>query len=660
MQKLHYLFVLCFVFPFSLFSCQQDMALESALQMAGNNRSELEYVLAHYKATGDRQKLKAAEFLIKNMTHHWHTVSNVDSFNYKVSDEMKINNISREDAMFLFNKKYQASFFTDFDVEVIKAKYLINNIEWAFKVWREAPWGKHISFDHFCKEILPYRIGTEPLEEWREHYYRQFQPILDSLLHDDSPVTACEILYDALIKKNWKYTSKSFVDLGANVLLKNNEGGHCGTQTQLMTFVMRSVGIPGGIDSYICAPDRNGGSHSWIYLRNTNGKIVPFEFEPCDMMYMRDTNGNLINTDIEKNHIERMLFTRKKGKVYRADFEHKVENILHDVSQLPQKIQMSKELRDVSFEYFDKNNITLEIENDQDQKLLYLCVFNEKGWVAIDHMEIKNGKVRLNEIEPNVLFIPAYCFDSNSKMITIGHPFIYDGKKLKYIIADSTNLEKVILTRKYTISYSMERIRKFAVGGKFQVATDVDFNDAKTVHEITKEADMMYRTIDMNLDKDYRFIRYLSSDKGYCGMAEMEIFSTDDELLTGKVIGTDGTRWGVEAHTKYAVFDKDPLTYFVSKEPSGAWVGLDFGKPQRIGKIKYLFRNDDNSIRTGDRYELFYFTPHGWISCGEKQGQNQCLVYDNVPKNALLWLRNHTRGREERIFTYQGEKQVFW
>ncbi len=30
------------------------------------------------------------------------------------------------------------------------------------------------------------------------------------------------------------------------------------------------------------------------------------------------------------------------------------------------------------------------------------------------------------------------------------------------------------------------------------------------------------------------------------------------------------------------------------------------------------------------------------------------------PKGALLWLKNHTQGKEERIFTYEDGKQVWW
>lgn len=36
------------------------------------------------------------------------------------------------------------------------------------------------------------------------------------------------------------------------------------------------------------------------------------------------------------------------------------------------------------------------------------------------------------------------------------------------------------------------------------------------------------------------------------------------------------------------------------------------------------------------------------------------LNYDNVPSGALYWLKNHTRGIEERIFTIENGKQVFW
>ncbi len=33
---------------------------------------------------------------------------------------------------------------------------------------------------------------------------------------------------------------------------------------------------------------------------------------------------------------------------------------------------------------------------------------------------------------------------------------------------------------------------------------------------------------------------------------------------------------------------------------------MDFGEPVSIGSVEYAFRSDDNNIRIGDVYELFY------------------------------------------------------
>ena len=51
-------------FVFGLVSCQHG-AMEQALELAGDNRKELEKVLVHYQDSG--LKYDAARFLIENM-----------------------------------------------------------------------------------------------------------------------------------------------------------------------------------------------------------------------------------------------------------------------------------------------------------------------------------------------------------------------------------------------------------------------------------------------------------------------------------------------------------------------------------------------------------------------------------------------------------------
>lgn len=66
-----------------------------------------------------------------------------------------------------------------------------------------------------------------------------------------------------------------------------------------------------------------------------------------------------------------------------------------------------------------------------------------------------------------------------------------------------------------------------------------------------------------------------------------------------------------------------------------------------------------NVVQVGDAYELFYWQ-NGWKLLGHKIADTTFLKYQNVPGNSLLWLRNLTEGEEERIFTYENGKQVWW
>ncbi|HJT73593.1 MAG TPA: hypothetical protein VJ720_06230, partial [Chitinophaga sp.] len=90
-----------------------------------------------------------------------------------------------------------------------------------------------------------------------------------------------------------------------------------------------------------------------------------------------------------------------------------------------------------------------------------------------------------------------------------------------------------------------------------------------------------------------------------------------------------------------------------------SWVGIDLGEKKSVSEIRFLTRNDMNGIQKGDQYELFYWN-NKWVSLGKQIAVNTYLHFDNVPANALLWLRNLSGGIEERIFTYENDQQVWW
>ncbi len=67
----------------------------------------------------------------------------------------------------------------------------------------------------------------------------------------------------------------------------------------------------------------------------------------------------------------------------------------------------------------------------------------------------------------------------------------------------------------------------------------------------------------------------------------------------------------------------------------------------------------DYFIHVGDLYELYYYSSCGWKSLGKQRADDFQLIYE-VPANALLWLRNISRGNEERIFVYKKGKQIWY
>ncbi len=127
-------------------------------------------------------------------------------------------------------------------------------------------------------------------------------------------------------------------------------------------------------------------------------------------------------------------------------------------------------------------------------------------------------------------------------------------------------------------------------------------------------------------------------------------------LISGEIIGTPG----VPGKTMEKVFDGDILTGFEGDSPDGHWIGMKFNKPDKIGRIRYIPRNDGNCIEVGDEYELIQWQNCGWESLGKQVATANILKYKEIPSGGLYVLHNLTKGHEERIFTYEDGKQVWW
>ena len=71
-------------------------------------------------------------------------------------------------------------------------------------------------------------------------------------------------------------------------------------------------------------------------------------------------------------------------------------------------------------------------------------------------------------------------------------------------------------------------------------------------------------------------------------------------------------------------------------------------------------RSDDNDVCPGNEYELFFFDGSGWHSLGYRVADDNSLHYDDIPLNTLMWLRNYTRGKDERPFIVRENGDIEW
>ena len=143
---------------------------------------QLGEVLKRYEA--DTLKLRAVEFLIENLPYYCsyegeqveHYQKQFELYGTGLYTPGEVQDSIRK----MYGRINLRKSTVKPDLE-LPADFLIDNIEWAFKVWNEQPWGKNVSFADFCEYILPYRIEDEPLKPWREKVYNL------SLIHISEP-----------------------------------------------------------------------------------------------------------------------------------------------------------------------------------------------------------------------------------------------------------------------------------------------------------------------------------------------------------------------------------------------------------------------------------------------------------------------------------------
>ncbi len=629
-----------------------DSRIDIALRLAGDNRAELEKVLDHYR--DDSEKLCAARFLIANMPGHYsysdtalltRYYDRVDSALSRLTGAKR--QIIADTINSIAGNMGIAHAQTIQDVRIITADYLIKNIDDAFDQWKNGNWARHLNYDQFCEYILPYKVvDLQPLDSWRTDF-REFHT--DSLYELDycdmfrnSAYSAAVIMNRNLgdIVKPFSWGALDCPIYRASTLC-HIPFGYCDDYAYLTTVLFRSVGIPTSIEVNPHWAYRSLGHRANSVLA-PNGKNIIF-------------SG--LSTGPEKSH----HIDERLAKMFRVTYAHNTDII---------KLNQSEEfvpvgfknifMKDVTDEFISTTNITMRI-NDMPDGYVFLAVYGDQTWFPVDFGYINSHRLSFEKVGKNIVYI-VLKYDSNGEPTTITDPFYIDSNGIyNFIYPDQDNTTTATLYRKYPVIEYVHKYARLINGGEFEASDDPDFTVATTVHTIPDGKAIGHEVLLPDSTPPFRYWRYIQRHRNaHCNMGEVYMYDQDNNQLCGTVIGTEGHRTIYEGMTRENLFDGDLLTSFNSPNPNGDWAGMDFGKPVKVSRILYYGRGDGNSVEPGDEYELYFWLNGGWRSLGRKKAQSVSVTFDNIPAGALLLLRDHTKGKDERIFTLTEEgQQIF-
>lgn len=644
-------------------SCTKDsMYIHYALKAAGENKKELKAVLRHYRMEDkDTEKLRAAKYLIANMPAHYsyRDTAAINSYYRKALEILGTgpNPDWQRDTLRQISDTEYAGLTRNIipDVEVMTADYLIYSIDRAFQEWRTRPWSRHLTYDEFQEWILPYKVTElQSLDAWRDtlpaHYTDSISTVPADDVERNSISGAIEIVRGEIQSKQYAighrviWEDRGSIPMRSAATWVRMTYGSCMDYVIMGTAVFRSVGLPAAVDQ-VPSWGRNSEGHSWYVFLSDRGREEP------------TINSLIIGAGMPFYTNERI------PKVWRTTYTINRDRVKYrNTAKYVYPFELCQE--DVTDHYTRTSNLEIETNRKQtakltDKKYVYIAMaVNADGpqWKVLDFGTLRRGKARFKNMGREMLYI-ALGYDGR-KLIPISQPFIlHKSGEVEYIDNPDDSDAKTIsmdLRRKYYESYNVVNMRRRILGGKIQCSDRPDFKDAVTLYTIESTEIPYY--IKLNAKRAYRYWRYLPADGTYGSIAELMFYDNDGNKQTGTPIAN---LEALERRIKRA-FDGDLLSNFESDKKNGNWVGMDMGKPTKITCATVIPRSDDNDICPGNEYELFCFDGQKWSSLGYQQADDNVLHYDEIPLNTLLWLRNYTRGNNERPFIIDENGEIIW
>lgn len=641
-----------------LYVKQSSESLKTTFLLAGNNRAELQKVLDHYR--NDKQKLKAARFLIENMPGSFSADPEIektcgpfyiqyDSLSVVYNAEMSSRRGASVDSLWKnFSKQVPASGMLS-DCSYIEAGQLIREIDLAFKAWQENVYTRNCSFDDFLEYILPYRRKNMLLiSDERSRFYEKHHA---DFYHDPQKSFITET--DSFLFRYKNIRHSVFFGTGIPIyscnVLEQLQRGLCEQRCWFNSTLLSSLGMAVAIDFVPAWGNRNN-SHSWNVVV-MDGKSYAFEpfWDENRWKYKRMYNNKAFDGVWGKFRLP---------KVYRDTYANYFEGPMTDSRVRPEDIPVlfrNFKKKDVSAEYFETKDvqITLPQAVPENTYYCYLSVFGYQQWHPVQWGEIEKNKVTFNAMGKDIVYLPVYYADGWIQQAA--SPFLLKEDGSVDVLEPSDEKQTIALRAIIgaPLPDSNREYMKSMCGTSF---SRIDDKGSSVLCTLPDSLGLKHSVFETNASGACRFIRVqLPSDS--IALGDLSFYSSAGKITGVKIITPLTPTYANE--TIGMLTDAYGASAFAGKTDS-CIVDIDLGKEYvvtAIGVTPYI----KSAFYETAYFELFYWH-NGWKSLGKQKGVNSFLIFENVPRHTLLMLKNcgwKPGATSERPFLYENG-EVLW
>lgn len=379
------------------------------------NKPELMNAIGEYMAPEDSLKLKSMYWLIANMDGNYTVFYSVrDSLGrtYTFSPSRYANYLELKHHWDSTEQRvgnlvfHPDSFLVDY--RSLKANFLIENLEDAWRMAHSGAWSKAYDLKTFCRWILPYRCANEPVEAFRKHFLNKYGDTLRKA-HPTGALDAALFL-NRLVNRELSYDDvyNKTANIQSISQLEHSGKGNFWDINVYKVKVLRSFGLAATLDYTPFLADTNFG-YVWTTVILPDHSEFMLEFP---------------------QRVAHLTAPGRVAKIYRRSFERDSTGLyaIKDIRQTTPPFLGHFYYQDISNQI---PHATVHLDYFPGQPYAYLSVFNDGEWHPVSWAIPKTDEGTVFKLMgTNVVYLPVGL--KEKALLRLQSPFILDDSGTKY------------------------------------------------------------------------------------------------------------------------------------------------------------------------------------------------------------------------------------